>query len=312
MILVVLTISTVIVAIPMPWFIALLASVVAGNCYGSMMFLAHEIGHGAITRSRRLQRLCMYPGCAIFMLSPYLWVVWHNQSHHGHTNRPDKDPDNFGTLECFQANSQWSHALVKFAPGSKFWRSAVYLFIFFTLQSQYVLWKNSRTLPGYENLNRRRAIVDSAVMAVFWGGISMIVGRHAAIFVVIIPMLVANFVLLSYVVTNHMVRPLSEGTDTLVTTMSVKTLRVLDRVHFHFSHHVEHHLFPSMPSSTTPLVRKVLTAHFPGYLAPPHWLALLTVLRTPRVYDGPFALVDPYHGSRVELSQVENQLRNHS
>ncbi|HZY56171.1 MAG TPA: fatty acid desaturase [Rubrobacteraceae bacterium] len=302
--------STALVMLPIPWYAALAVSVVVGNFYASMMFLGHEIAHGAIVRSRRLQNLLLYPGCAIFCISPYLWRVWHNCAHHAHTNRPDEDPDNFGTLENFLHSPPLTRSFTKTAPGSGHWLSAIYLFAFFTLQAQSVLWWKSRIMPGYRRLKRKRAVVDSVLLATFWIGVSITTGLRGTLFVVVIPMLVANFVVLSYVVTNHMVRPLSDKTDTLSTTMSVTTFKLLDRIHFHFSHHVEHHLFPAMSSSMTPHVRHSLVQHFGDrYLAPPHWRALLMVYQTPRVYDGPQALIEPYSGRREEIPRVEATLR---
>ncbi len=302
--------STALVMLPIPWYAALAVSVVVGNFYASMMFLGHEIAHGAIVRSRRLQNLLLYPGCAIFCISPYLWRVWHNCAHHAHTNRPDEDPDNFGTLENFLHSPPLTRSFTKTAPGSGHWLSAIYLFAFFTLQAQSVLWWKSRIMPGYRRLKRERAVVDSVLLATFWIGVSITTGLRGTLFVVVIPMLVANFVVLSYVVTNHMVRPLSDKTDTLSTTMSVTTFKLLDRIHFHFSHHVEHHLFPAMSSSMTPHVRHSLVQHFGDrYLAPPHWRALLMVYQTPRVYDGPQALIEPYSGRREEIPRVEATLR---
>jgi fatty acid desaturase len=165
-------------------------------------------------------------------------------------------------------------------------------------------------MPGYQLLNRKRVLIDFVLMASFWIGISIIVGLRAAIFIVAIPMLMANFVVLSYVVTNHMLRPLSSEIDTLSTTLSVTTFKFLDYIHFHFSHHVEHHLFPSMPTCMAPRVRACLIQHFgTRYLAPPHWKALLLVYQTPRIYDGEQILVEPYSGRREEIPQVEAKLR---
>jgi fatty acid desaturase len=306
----ILLVSAACIVLPIPWFILVVLSIVLGNLYGSLMFLSHEIGHGAVVRSRRLQRLLMYPGCAIFLLSPHLWTLWHNQSHHGHTNQAEEDPDSFGSLENFLVSPRIIKAHLKFAPGAQYWRAVLWLFTFFTLQGQTVLWSKSKTFPGFERLNRRRAATESAVMLAFWVALSLSIGARPTVFVVIVPMLVANFVVLSYVVTNHMVRPLAATTETLQTTMSVSTNRLLDRFHFHFSHHVEHHLFPAMSSCMAPRVRNVLERHFaPQYLAPAHWRALLAVLQTPRIYDGPVMLVDPYEGRQAATDQVADRLR---
>jgi fatty acid desaturase len=295
---------------PVPWYLALLVSALVGNFHASMLFLAHEVGHGAAVRSSRLKKLVMYPGCAIFLLSPYLWLIWHNSSHHGHTNQGDEDPDLFGTLDSFLQRPPKLRSIVKVAPGSRHWVSALYLFSFFTIQAQGVLWFKSRKLPSYQRLNRKRAGRDSVIMLLFWVAVSVATGWRGTLFVVLIPMAVANFVVLAYVVTNHMLRPLTDKTDTLSTAMSVTTLRVLDHVHFHFSHHVEHHLFPAMPTSMAPYVRKALVELFGDrYLSPSHLRALLTIFRTPRIYAGPFELVEPFSGRRRDILDIEAELR---
>lgn len=298
------------VALPVPWYLAAVLSIAVGNFHASMLFLAHEIGHGATVRTRWLQKALMYPGGAAFLLSPFLWHTWHNTSHHGYTNRADQDPDLFGTLDRFLTRPPLARSAVKAAPGSGYLVSAMYLFTFFTIQGQSVLWARWRELPGYGRLRRKRAVVDTGLFAAMWILIAVAIGSRGTLFAVVIPMAVANFVVLSYVVTNHMLRPLTDHTDSLGTAMSVTTFRVFDRMHFHFSHHVEHHLFPSMPTSMAPRVRASLVRCFGDrYLCPPHGSALRMVFRTPRIYDGPRLLVDPYRGARKDISPVEDELR---
>src|SRR5947209_6265135 len=296
--------------VSIPWYLLLPLSILVGNTHATMMFLGHEIGHGATVRSVRLQTIFLYAGCTVFCFSPHLWRIWHNLSHHTHTNRPDEDPDSFGTVENFLRSGRGNHAFDKLAPGSGYWWTSLYLFIFFTLQAQSVLWVKSRTLPGYQRLNRRRAAIDTAAMVAFWLFVALEAGLRGTILVVLIPMLVANFVVMSYIVTNHMLRPLTVGTDTLSTTMSVTTARLLDRIHFHFSHHVEHHLFPRLASSMAPEVRRSLVRHFGNdYLAPGHGRALLWIVRTPRHYGDFHTLVDPYQGRRADTRLVQMSLR---
>ncbi|HSS50015.1 MAG TPA: fatty acid desaturase [Thermoanaerobaculia bacterium] len=303
--------SMLLVKVGLPWYLAVLLAVVLGNLRASMMFFGHEITHGGTIRARWLQDLLAYPGCAVFFFSPHTWRIWHNLSHHAHTNQPQKDPDNFGTLEEFMRSPWTTRWFMKLAPGSGFWLSSIYIFVFFSIQAQAVIWAKSTKMPGYEKFSRARAGLETACLLAFWLGISILAGVRGTIFVVILPMIVGNVVILSYVLTNHMLRPLSAANDTLTTTMSVTTLRILDRIHFHFSHHVEHHLFPAMCSSQTPHVRRVLLEHFGDrYLAPPHWRALRMIFRTPRVYDGPNTLIEPYSSWREEIPNVEAALRS--
>ena len=301
--------TVVVLALPLRWYAALFMSLVIGNLYACLMFLAHEVAHGAVVGSRRIQDLIVYPACAIFCLSPHLWRQWHNAVHHPHANVPGRDPDQYGTLQEREANGRVHSIVLKFAPGSRHWLSAFYLFAFFTLQVQAVLWHDSRHLEGFRRMSRKRAVFESMAMLGLWVLFGVLVGWWAALWVIVIPMLVANCVVMSYIVTNHMLRPLSEEVDTLGGTMSVTTWKVLDWAHFNFSHHVEHHLFPSMPSSQYPLVRKSLKKLVGDrYLAPSHWWALAVLYGTPRVYDGLTTLVEPTTGRRVALASVEDLL----
>src|SRR5258707_8332788 len=67
------------------WGLRLLLSVVIGHSYGCLMYLAHEILHGSVVKSSRLQNwisgVCMLPYC----IGPAHWKAWHNRAHHGHT-----------------------------------------------------------------------------------------------------------------------------------------------------------------------------------------------------------------------------------
>ena len=218
--------------------------VAVGNAYGALMLFGHELAHGAMVRSRRAQNALLYLTGLIFCLPPGFWRVWHHTAHHAHTNVPDRDPDNFGTFEGFRPTPM-RRLLMKFAPGSGHWLSGAYLFTFFTVHSQWVLWAKSRDW-GWSVADRRRAMAESLGMAAWWVGFGYTLGWWAAVVAVLIPMAVANAVIMSYIVTNHLLRPLSARRNTLATTMSVRTWRVLDLLHFHFSHHVEHHLFPGM------------------------------------------------------------------
>jgi fatty acid desaturase len=300
--------SLTIVRYPLPWYAATGVSCLVGSGYASLLFFGHELAHGAVIRSRRWQNILLYPCFFVFCLPPSLWRCWHHVAHHGNTNTAERDPDHFGTLDDYRrsaANRFW----YRFAPGSGHWLSSLYLFFFFSLQVQGVLWVRSRTGP-FRGLHRLRVSLESALMALCWALLAFRLGWYGGWFVVVLPMLTANFIVLSYIVTNHMTMQLSEKSDVLATTMSVTTLPMLDRIHFYFSHHVEHHLFPAMSSRYYPLVRVWLRTHAGDrYLSPPHWKALVVVFASPRLYDGPLTLADPYNGRRCALGELAVRLR---
>lgn len=304
--------SIVLVRAPLPTFAAIVCSIILGNLYVSLFFFGHEAGHGGVSHSRRVRTFLMYLAFTIFILSPHFWHVWHNRVHHGYTNRSGYDPDNFGDLDSW-ANYPSTNFLLKVGPGSGHWLSAIYLLTWFTVLSQGVLWIKSRRAGGidsFDSLRRTRAVADSTIMLAIWIALGLYLGWWHSLLVILIPMMTANAIVISYISTNHLLRPQVDHDDVLSSSMSVTTYGWLDRLHFHFSHHIEHHLFPSMSSAQAPLVKTALQ-RLAGdrYLSPPHWKALMLVFHTPRVYDGNRALVDPQRRRRVSFDDVETALR---
>ncbi|MBI4292370.1 MAG: acyl-CoA desaturase [Betaproteobacteria bacterium] len=300
--------SAVLVLAPMPAFAAVLLSVLCGCAYGSLFFLGHEAGHGAIVRSRTMQDLLMWAAFAIFMLSPALWRVWHNKVHHQHTNRATHDPDNFDSLDSYYESAA-VRLVAALTPGSGRWLSLFYLPTWFTIVCQAILWRQSRRCQGFESLNRRRAAAESGAMAAFWCCLGFQLGLWSSLLVIVIPMLVANTVVMSNTVTNHFLNPLVDDEDQLATSMGVTTHPWLDLIHFNFSHHAEHHLFPAMSSKYYPLVRAKLRQYAgERFVTPPHWKALLMVFRTPRFHVGKDVLVDPASGRVAAVARVTEAL----
>ncbi|MBI4292371.1 MAG: acyl-CoA desaturase [Betaproteobacteria bacterium] len=300
--------STLLVVAPMPAFAAVLLSVLCGAAYGSLVLIGHEAAHGAVVRSRTLQELLMWGAFAIFMLSPALWRVWHNRVHHQHTNRAADDPDNFDSVDSYHES-----AVVRFVaamtPGSGRWLSLLYLPISAALVPQLILWRQSRRCQGFESLNRRRAAAESAAMAAFWCWLAFQLGLWSSLLVIVIPMLVASTIVMSYTATNHFLNPLVDDEDQLATSMGVTTHPWLDLIHFNFSHHAEHHLFPAMSSKYYPLVRAKLRQYAgERFVTPPHWKALLMVFRTPRFHVGKDVLVDPASGRVATVAKVTEAL----
>lgn len=302
--------SVLLATVPMPWPLALLASLLIGHGYASLTFVGHDITHGASIGPGRLRTLITYLTFAVYGVSPHLWLAWHHQAHHGHTNVKGRDPDNFGTLDDFRNGTPFNRFMLRWAPGSSgHGVSAVYLVLFFTLQGQGILWGKSRRMPDFRRMNRRRAVVDTLTLAAFWLGIALLTGPWGALFIVLIPMMVSNFIVMSYIVTTHMLCPMVGSRDPLRTSMGVTTNRLFDVVHFHFSHHLEHHLFPAMCSWYYPRVRRSLRRHLgDAYLAPPHGQALRAIFGTPRLYAEFGTLVDPFTGRRVAVDDVQAAL----
>jgi fatty acid desaturase len=291
---------------------AVVAIPIAGSAYASMLLLAHEVMHGAIVRSRCAQYWLAWIGFAPFLISPSLWRVWHNELHHGFTNRADRDPDVFADAQAY-ASSPMSRFVVRLVPGSGTPASLLFPFFWFAAQGQIVLWFLSTKMPGFEKFNRPRAAVESGAMLAGWCGLAFALGGASGAVAVVLPLAVGNAVLMSYIATNHLMRPLADDDkNPLATSMSVRTPGAIDRAHFRFSHHVEHHLLPSVSGRYLPRVRTWLLENEPDrFLCVDHWRAVAWLYRTPRTYRDDRTLVDPTRPERqaVDLDQLEIRLR---
>jgi fatty acid desaturase len=285
--------GTTIVVVRPPWYLCLVLSLVMAQCFASMGFLAHEVLHGSVVKSKGLQYFLGYLGFAPFLVSPSLWRVWHNQVHHGKTNMGNSDPDSFGTLSRYE-KAPSTRFVARLAPGSRHWQSYFFFAYWFTFHAQVVLWIQTKYMRSFARFDRRRAIVDSAASLAIWAAVAVVAGPFYAVFVMVIPMIVANFLVMSYIATNHFMRPMTESNDPIENSMSVTSPAIVDRMHFNFSHHVEHHLFPKMSAKHAPRVRRwLLDNEADRYVSPKHWMAFLYLYKTPRVYLDATTLCDP-------------------
>jgi len=294
----------------LPWYAALLGSIAIGHAYGTLFTGAHDAIHGTIFRPRWAQDVLGFAGHAIFCISPSMWRVWHNRVHHHHCNVSGVDPDTAGRIDRFRTlpGARFFHGLTL---GSKHPLSLLYFPTRLTMHHQLILWLVSvRNPEAYRGLNRRRAVVESLGMIVFWIALSAAVGLRGAFFAVLLPMFIANIWVMAYVATNHQVRPLTPENDPLMNTMSVRTTWLFDKMHLYLSHHVEHHLFPELSGQSLPLVRAALERREGDrYIAPSHWQAILSIVRTPRLYLDDTTLVDLEERRHTRTGDVADMLR---
>lgn len=282
----------------LPWYANLLLGLVVGHTIGSQALLAHEVLHGALGMSKRWQNFFGWLGFGPMVAPPDFWRKWHNVVHHGHTNMGDADPDSFGTLRRYKVDPK-QKKFTKLAPGSGTWYSYLFLTYSFTFHAQLVLWGQSKRRKPFKGMDRNKAIRETFYCVAGWGALAVISGP-LAVFTVLIPFMVANALGQGYILTNHFLRPQTATNNPLDNSMSLRSNPILDRLHYRFSHHVEHHFFPKMSSNMAPRLREWLETHYADrYVAIPHGKALRLLYSTPRVYKSATELVDPLNPERT-------------
>ena len=186
------------------WYFKIALGLVIGQSFGAAAFLAHEILHGSVVRNKKLQHTLGFLGFTPFLISPTFWCYWHNRLHHGHTQKLIKDPDTFPTLRVFK-QSKYMQNMYKFTPGSGYLRSYLYFFFWFTFHNivnqVYLRFRNRI----FDNLNHSLSslefVLQTSIMAfyIYFSGENWV-------YTWFIPFLVMNYLLMSYISTNHNVR----------------------------------------------------------------------------------------------------------
>lgn len=275
------------------WYYKLLAAFVIGQLNASLGFFAHETLHGSIFKSPLLQNIIGTIGLAPYLVSPTYWRFWHNTLHHGNTQLLYKDPDAFPTLSVYK-RSKFMRYVFELAPGSKNPLSYFYFFYWFSVQSvlnqSYMRFGNKM----WQNMDHKRVtkefipLVVAAAAFVYW------VGLDNFLWLIFIPFCIQNYVILSYITTNHNISPLTKINDPLENSLTVTTNPVCDFFHLNFGYHVEHHLFPRVSCKHSKTIHKHLKMMYPDkYKFMPKWKALVYIYQTPRLYKNAEELIHP-------------------
>lgn len=283
-------------------------SLVTGLSYAGLAFVAHEALHGAITRRAWLKNWIGRIGFAPFCLSPKQWVAWHNRVHHGHTNVEGRDPDAYPSLAEYNSSTTARLAVQLGAPRLGKWRGIITFLCGFSLQSAQILLM-AKKRGHLSKRHYRAALIETLLVVSFWLSWAVMLGPVRFLFLYIVPLLIANVIVMSYIVTNHSLNPLVEHDDALASSLSVTVPRFYEVFSLQFGYHVEHHLFPGMSHVHGPRVQDELVRLAPErYHSLPLRKALHMILTTPRVYQDRAMLLDPDSGLQVATLGQKREL----
>jgi fatty acid desaturase len=201
----------------------------------------------------------------------------------------------------------------RFALGGRRWTGVLSLLFGYTGQSAQMLVSARRR--GF--LSRRDhllAFAETGLGVAVWTAVALLVGAIPFLFVFVVPVIVANVIVMAYILTNHGLSPLTPGVnDPLVNSLSVTVPRWIEWLTLGFGHHTEHHLFPAMSTRHAPAVRAAILARWPErYQSMPLGAALLRLHRTARVYEDDVTLIDPRSGLAwpTLLPRIDGLLRD--
>jgi len=298
-----------IVALDLPWWGDMLLSLAIGEGIVSNGLVAHESEHGSVFESRLARKILAWVGFGPLLVTPELWLAWHIRAHHRGTNQINWDPDMLADVSEY--HDDWSIRLrTRLFAGSRHWLSWIGYFILFTGQGQFFLWISTAAPPLSESvrMDHRALKISSSLLIGSWLGLAIWLGPLNALWILILPLLFANFILMGYISTQHWIRPRLDADDPFIGTVSVSVPKWADVLHYQFSYHQEHHIFPSMSGRFAPLLREKLREIAPDAVAVmPILEATRQAFSTPALYadDTTLAYLD---GSEVDLVELGQRL----
>jgi fatty acid desaturase len=275
------------------WIFKALLGCIVGICNAGATFVAHEISHGSVVANKKTQDAINFFAFSFFLISPTYWRFWHDRLHHGNTQYILKDPDAFPTLMVYR-QSKFMQRLFPWTPGAKTKRSYSYFFFWFSLQAflnqSYMRFGNKM----WADMNHKRVSIEfglQILMALFF---LYFIGINNWLYLVLIPLAVQNYTVMSYISTNHNISPLTKVNDPLMNSLSVTNNPIFEFLHLNFGYHTEHHIFPRMSGAYTKKVHLELKKTFPTtYQFMKKQDALKLLYSTARLYKNHTTLVNP-------------------
>ena len=275
------------------WPVKLVLGLIIGFCNGTLGFLCHELSHGSIIKNKRMQTVLHFFGTTPFLISPTYWKFSHNRLHHGKTQKLIEDPDAFPTLRLFR-HSKFMNFMFPFTPGSGHKRSISYFFFWFSFHNFMAQSRLRFKNRIFDTMNHRQVTLEFGAQILILLGLLLVAGPSNWLWVLVLPLCVQNYLLMSYISTNHNLSPLTSVNDPLANSLSVSNHRILEALNFNFGYHVEHHIFPTVSGKYIKAVHHELLKQFPdSYKIMPKGQAIKALYSTPRIYKTSNQLVHP-------------------
>ena len=211
-------------------------ALIMGNSVFVLGLSMHDLLHGSVVRGPLRRRLVALLGFSMSWMTPTLWQAVHNRAHHQHTNGLS-DPDR-AFLEAQPRN--WGKRLFQLiAPslevsplGLALGMSSAWALHHFRTTCSVLLFNTGATrfAPAPIRVSgRERRRIALELLAV--------IGLHAAVVIWLdaqplklllgyfLPLWCAYAMAMAYIYTNHMLSPLREDNDPLLTSVSLNCLR---------------------------------------------------------------------------------------
>ena len=247
----------------LPWRLLTLAGLAFVTVQA--MYIGHDAFHGVIARRRWVGRLAGQVFFTLLTGVPAGHYRYIHSRHHPHCQEPGKDEDmETGVFKLYPgARGPERTRFGRFVSRHQ----AVLLWPLVTLQGFSVKWESAGTLRR----DPRGTRLDQAVLvlhALLWLALpAVVLGVPAALLNYLLVTWFAGPYTASVLLINHIGTHVWAPGSTpsnfrrqLLTTRSIGHSRLADFLCGGLNHHVEHHLFPSIPTARLPRARQITQA----------------------------------------------------
>ena len=236
-------------------------------------FLAHEAGHAALTRSRRVAACVGQVFNTLLTALCYSYFSHIHRQHHPHCNDRTRDPDmQSGFFSIYRQSAASKTGLGRLISRHQ----AVLIWILVWLQgftlkidSLQFLWRNPRA-------TRIDQVVVALHFALWFVPPVMALGiADAALNYALMTLLIGPYLGTVFLVNHIGTRVIEPDESTpfymqeITATRNLGTSRLHDFLFGGINNHIEHHLFPSMPTArlryARPIVREFCRRHGIAY-----------------------------------------------
>lgn len=298
--------------------VKIVVSIFMGILLTSLSFFMHDLMHGGIIKSKKVTYLISLSIGLLNLFAPLFWQRTHNFHHAraGNTDDPDRmyiwteKPKNvfekfIYRLRISKNSYNTFFSLISLSFGFFWYFSTMY----YSLLQKKSNFKKNNQFQGINKLFKAKELFiilgELLLIFSFQGFLFTVVAQYNFLnyfLISLLPVLIAHFIGMLYIHTNHFLSPLTlKIDDPLINSLSLKNSWLVDKVFSNFSHHVEHHLFPAMSSSHYPKVRKLLLDLYPNrFQLIPMTSAVKLLCTTPRIYGDNAYLVNYYGKEKFE------------
>jgi fatty acid desaturase len=213
----------------------------AAAALNAFYLLSHEGHHRLLFRSRATNHATNVALCVPLLHSPTAYRVLH-ELHHRHLGGPG-DPDEYRNYTD-DPRLRWALQWVRLTIGTLVYMPLIPV----------VAWRRA-------NASDRRALtLEYAGMAIIWIAAFALVPLRVLLQVWLVPGVVVGYVSAVRAIAQH---ALTDAHDPLLASRSVRSNPVVSFLLLNENYHLEHHLFPEVPSYNLPRLRALLSSRLP-------------------------------------------------